>query len=59
MNTEESPLLGTQLHPDADSAQCALPTEDVYNRFSRKQKRVILAIVSLAGLVPSASFISI
>ncbi|KAG8217168.1 major facilitator superfamily domain-containing protein [Butyriboletus roseoflavus] len=49
MTTEESPLLADQLHPDAHSA---IPTEDVYDRFSRKQKRVILAIVSLTGLVP-------
>lgn len=59
MTTEESPLLGDQLHPDADPARRALPTEDVYNRFSREQKRVILAIVSLTGLVPSASYILI
>ena len=54
MATEESPLLGDQRQPDAHSvAQCALPTEDVYNRFSREQKRVILAVVSLTGLLPS------
>ncbi|KAI9570823.1 major facilitator superfamily domain-containing protein [Boletus coccyginus] len=52
MSTEESPLLGDQLQPNT-SAQCdALPTEDVYNRFSCGQKRVILAIVSLTGLFP-------
>ncbi|KAF8127199.1 major facilitator superfamily domain-containing protein [Boletus edulis] len=51
MATEESPLLGDQLHPsNANSA--LLPTEDIYDRFSRKEKRVILAIVSLTALVP-------
>jgi hypothetical protein len=59
MSTEESPLLGDQLQPDTDNQGSTLPTEDVYNRFSREQKRVILAIVSLTGLVPSASFILI
>ena len=50
----QHPLLGDQRQPDAHSvAQCALPTEDVYNRFSREQKRVILAVVSLTGLLPS------
>ncbi|KAH0830188.1 major facilitator superfamily domain-containing protein [Lanmaoa asiatica] len=52
ITTEENPLLGDQIQPDSDSAQCALPNEDVYNRFSREQKRVILAIVALTGLVP-------
>ncbi|KAF8418922.1 major facilitator superfamily domain-containing protein [Boletus edulis BED1] len=42
---------GDQLHPsNANSA--LLPTEDIYDRFSRKEKRVILAIVSLTALVP-------
>ncbi|KAH0830224.1 MFS general substrate transporter [Lanmaoa asiatica] len=52
MTTEETPLLGDQVQPAVDSARYALPTKDVYNRFSREQKRVILAIVSLTGLVP-------
>ena len=60
MTTEESPLLGDQRQPDVNSeVQCALPTEDVYNRFSREQKRVILAIVSLTGLLPSVFCISV
>ena len=59
MTTEESPLLGAQRQPDTNEVQCALPTEDVYNRFSRKQKRVILAIASLSGLLPSMSSILI
>ncbi|KAF8552826.1 MFS general substrate transporter [Imleria badia] len=53
MTTEESPLLGDQLHPaQPDRDYGGLPTEDVYNRFNRKQKRVILAIVALAALLP-------
>lgn len=57
-STEESPLLTDRLHADVDWARCTLPTEDVYDRFSRGQKRVILTIVSLTGLLPSASCIS-
>ncbi|KAI9459014.1 major facilitator superfamily domain-containing protein [Boletus coccyginus] len=55
MATEESPLLGDQHQPaDADSApsQHALPNDDIYNRFSCEQKRVILAIASLTALLP-------
>ena len=59
MSTEESPLLGDQLQPNTNIKCSTLPTEDVYNRFSREQKRVILAIVSLTGLVPSVSCILI
>lgn len=59
MNTEESPLLGDQLQPNTDNQCSTLLTENVYNRFNRKQKRVILAIVSLTGLVPSVSCILI
>lgn len=59
MATEESPLLGDQRQPaDADSAQHALPNDDIYNRFSCQQKRVILAIASLTALLPSMFRIS-
>ena len=57
MATEESPLLGHQ--SDAMPNQSALPTDDIYDRFNHKQKRVILALVSLTGLVPSMSCISL
>lgn len=58
MTTEESPLLGDQL-PSAQPDYGAHPTKDydVYDRFNRKQKRVILVIVALAGLLPSVSCI--
>ncbi|KAF8553779.1 MFS general substrate transporter [Imleria badia] len=50
MSTEESPLLGNQLQPN--TRRSALPTEDVYDRFNRGQKRVILAMASVTGLLP-------
>lgn len=59
MNTEERPLLGDQLQPKT-YAQCStLPAEDVYDRFDLAQKRGILAMVSLTGLVASMSCILI
>ena len=58
MATEESPLLGNQ-QSDVVPTQSALPSDDIYDRFSQKQKRVILALVSLTGLVPSMSCISL
>ncbi|KAF8419834.1 hypothetical protein L210DRAFT_2290236 [Boletus edulis BED1] len=58
MATKESPLLGDQLHPSNATNSALLPIEDIYDRFSRKEKRVILAIVSLTALVPSVSCIS-
>jgi len=58
MVTEESPLLDDQRHPDADLARYALPTDDIYDRFSREQKRVILALASLTALLPSVFRIS-
>ncbi|KAG6375873.1 major facilitator superfamily domain-containing protein [Boletus reticuloceps] len=50
MSTEESPLLRDQ--PNTDTRCSTLPTKDVYDRFKPKEKRMILAIVSLTGLVP-------
>ncbi|KAF8553780.1 hypothetical protein OG21DRAFT_1485197 [Imleria badia] len=59
MSTEESPLLGDRFQPNAN-AQRNSPTKDIYDRFNHEQKRVIvLAIISLTGLVPSVSCISI
>ncbi|KAF8437474.1 major facilitator superfamily domain-containing protein [Boletus edulis BED1] len=49
MSTEESPLLGDQ---NTDTRRSTLPTKDVYDRFKPKEKRLILAIVSLTALVP-------
>ncbi|KAF9228956.1 MFS general substrate transporter [Gyrodon lividus] len=46
MTTEESPLLGDQ--PD----QRAPAHVEIYNRFSKAQKKAIVSIVSFAGLVP-------
>lgn len=59
MSTEESPLLGDQLQPNTHTPHGAVPTEDVYDRFDRGQKRVILAIASITGLLPSVSCILI
>ena len=42
MTNEETPLL------DADIRK----HEEVYNRFTPAQKRVIVALIALAGLVP-------
>ncbi|KAF8129158.1 major facilitator superfamily domain-containing protein [Boletus edulis] len=52
MSTEESLLPGDQPQPNTGTQCSTLPTEDVYNRFGRGEKKVILAIVSLTGLVP-------
>ena len=58
MSTEQTPLLGgDQPHADTVPTHRALPPEDIYDRFSHAQKQVILAIVSLTGLVPSMSCI--
>ena len=46
MASEESPLLGESI--DAD----VLKHEQVYNRFKPSQKRMITALISLAGLLP-------
>lgn len=57
MTTEESPLLsGQQVQSYDDPTQRAPPTEDIYDRFNPQQKRVILSIVSLNALVPSAYY---
>ncbi|TFY79438.1 hypothetical protein EWM64_g4574 [Hericium alpestre] len=65
MTTEQSPLLGSDIGPPAqcngiEDASAVLSRDDVYKRFSKTQKRGIVALVSWAGLVPlfvSGSFI--
>ncbi|KAG9318091.1 major facilitator superfamily domain-containing protein [Chiua virens] len=53
MSTEETPLLGDQPHSNScQQNHDVLPSEAIYDRFTPAQKRVILAIVSLTGLVP-------
>ncbi|TFK45914.1 MFS general substrate transporter [Heliocybe sulcata] len=55
MTTEESPLLASEAEDARQKAHDAL-----YNRFSRSKKRVIVAVVSWAGLLPlfvSGSFV--
>lgn len=42
--SETTPLLSA---PTSEIAQ----TDDVYNRFSRKQKRVIVAVIAFAGVI--------
>ena len=48
MASEESPLLG----PSADDLIAEIQHDAVYERFSTLRKRYIVAIVSLAGLIP-------
>ncbi|TFY82779.1 hypothetical protein EWM64_g1236 [Hericium alpestre] len=65
MTTEHSPLLGSDIAPPAQYTGVAderaiLDHDAVYRRFTNAQKRVIVALVSWAGLVPlfvSGSFI--
>ncbi|TFY62814.1 hypothetical protein EVJ58_g3619 [Rhodofomes roseus] len=61
MSSEESPLLGHTISAAADEAAYEEELQDdVYNRFTKKQKRMIVAVVSWTALIPlfvSESFV--
>ncbi|KZT74125.1 MFS general substrate transporter [Daedalea quercina L-15889] len=61
MTTEESPLLGHNVSAEADEAAYEEELQDdVYKRFTTKQKRMIVAVVSWTALIPlfvSESFV--
>ena len=58
MSTEESPLLGHNVSAETDEAAYEDELEDkVYDRFTQKQKRMIVAVVSWTAIIPCMSSI--
>ena len=53
MSTEESPLLGHNVTAETDEAAYEEDLQDhLYDRFTQKQKRMIVAVVSWTAIIP-------
>ena len=57
MSTEESPLLGHNVTAETDEAAYEEDLQDhLYDRFTQKQKRMIVAVVSWTAIIPCMFF---
>lgn len=59
MSSEEDPLLGYNLSAETDEAAYEEELQDsIYDRFTAKQKRMIVAVVSWTAIIPCTFFAS-